>query len=145
LKAHRRAPASYAGVDIVEELLALGRAKHPQARFCKIEDVAGERFDYVFVSGVFNNRRRGNRKYYEETLRTLFALCRRGVAFNMMSAYVDYRDPALFYESPERVFAFVKRELTPYVCLRHDYEIKAGVIPFEFAVFAYREPSSPGS
>ena len=140
LKARGQAPARYTGVDIVDELLEMARAKHPEGHFGRPDDVLDHKFDYVLVSGVFNNRRRDNRRFYSETLKGLFGLCTRGLAFNMMSTYVDYRDPALFYEAPERVLGFVKRELTPYVVLRHDYEVKPGVVPFEFAVFAYRQP-----
>ena len=37
-------------------------------------------------------------------------------------------------------FSFVKNEVTPYVTLRHDYEVKPGVIPFEFIIYAYHRP-----
>ena len=39
-----------------------------------------------------------------------------------------------------RAFGFVKREITQYACLRHDYEVKPGVVPFEFAIYAYKTP-----
>lgn len=131
---------SYTGVDIVEEFFDVARAKNPGARFGLLEEFAQEKFDFVFVSGVFNNKRKGNRKFYQDSLRTLFGMCTKGIAFNMMSTYVDYKDAGLFYESPERAFGFVKQELTPFVCLRHDYEVKPGVVPFEYAIYAYREP-----
>lgn len=128
----------YTGVDVVDEFFAVAGSKHPRHRFGRIEDFAGERFDFCLVSGVFNNKRNDSRDFYEQSLRKLFALCERGIAFNMMSTYVDFQDPGLFYEQPERAFEFVKRSITPYVTLRHDYEVKSGVIPFEFAIYAYR-------
>jgi SAM-dependent methyltransferase len=131
----------YTGVDIVPELLEVGRTKHPRHRFGRLEEFAGERFDYVLVSGVYNNRRDDNREFWQASVRELFALCERGLAFNMMSTYVDYEDPALFYEDPARAFAFVKKELTPYVNLVHDYLVKDGSIPFEFCVQALRSPA----
>ncbi|WBY00902.1 class I SAM-dependent methyltransferase [Ramlibacter tataouinensis] len=135
-------PVDYTGVDIVPELLQAGRAKHPQHRFGLLEEFAGERFDYVLVSGVYNNARPDNRQFWQDSVRDLFVRCDRGLAFNMMSTYVDYRDRGLFYESPEHAFAFVKRELTPYVNLIHDYLVKDGSIPFEFCIHAYRQPSN---
>lgn len=129
----------YTGVDNVEEFFDVARKKSPdESRFGLLEEFEHEKFDYIFVSGVFNNKRRDNRAFYQSTLKTLFGMCLKGVAFNMMSTYVDYRDEGLFYESPEKAFSFVKKELTPYVLLRHDYEVKDGVIPFEFAIYAYR-------
>lgn len=131
---------NYTGVDIVEEFFDIARTKNPGSRFGVLEDFAHEKFDYVFISGVFNNKRKDNRKFYQESLKKLFGMCTKGTAFNLMSTYVDFQDVGLFYESPERAFRFVKQELTPYVTLRHDYEVKLGMIPFEFAVYAYRVP-----
>ncbi len=130
----------YTGVDIVDDFFDIASAKNPGSRFGVIEDFEHEKFDYIFISGVFNNKRKDNRKFYQESLKKLFGMCTKGVAFNMMSTYVDYKDPNLFYESPERVIRFIKQEVTPFVCLRHDYEVKQGVVPFEFAVYAYKAP-----
>jgi SAM-dependent methyltransferase len=134
----------YTGVDVVEEFFDIAREKNPGARFGVLEDFKHEKFDYIFISGVFNNKRPGNRKFYQETLRILFGMCNKGIAFNLMSTYVDYQDEGLFYESPEKAFRFIKNELTPFVTLRHDYEVKQGVVPFEFAVYAYRVPPKVG-
>lgn len=133
-------PAHYTGVDVVSEFFDHARAKFPTARFCLPDELGEEEFDYAFVSGVFNNRRPGNRRFWQDTVQSLFARCRGGVAFNMMSTYVDFRDPALFYESPERAFGYVKRNVTPFVVLRHDYLPKPGSVAFEFALYAYRTP-----
>ena len=129
----------YTGADTVEEFFSVAKKKHPQHRFGLYEEFSKERFDYVFISGVFNNKRRDNRNFYQNWIRELFSLCDRGLAFNMMSTYVDYKDKNLFYEKPERAFSFVKSEITPFVTLRHDYEVKQDVIPFEFVIFAYRD------
>jgi len=128
----------YFGTDIVDEFLALCKNKFPQGNFEKFSYFSGMQFDYIFIGGVFNNKMASNKKLYEDTLRSLFPMCREGIAFNMMSAYVDYQDSELFYEYPENVFGFIKREITPFVTLRNDYEVKLGVVPFDFTVYAYR-------
>ena len=130
----------YTGVDIVEDFFDIARKNNPDARFGSLQEFEHEKFDYIIISGVFNNKRRDNRKFYQASLKKLFNMCTRGVAFNLMSTYVDYKNENLFYESPERVLRFIKQKLTQFVCLRHDYEIKSGLVPFEFAVYAYRVP-----
>lgn len=129
----------YTGVDVVEEFFTYGREKHPDQRFGRLSDFADESFDYAFVSGVFNNKIEDNQSFYEATLIDLFARVKYGVAFNMMSKYVDYEDQDLFYVFPEEIFEFAKRMLTPYVCLRNDYLVKQNSVPFEFAVYAYKK------
>ncbi len=129
---------NYHGIEIVDEFITLCQSKYPSQRFGKIDDFSDKTFDYVFVAGVFNNLTKNNQEFYQSTLKTLFGMTRIGLSFNMMSAYVDYQDPGLFYEYPENVFGFLKKEVTPYVALRNDYEVKPGVIPFDFTVYAYR-------
>ncbi|URI06323.1 class I SAM-dependent methyltransferase [Aquincola tertiaricarbonis] len=129
----------YTGVDIVTEFFPHARAKHPGHRFGTLADFEGERFDYVLVSGVFNNRMDDNAAFLARTLEDLFARTDRALAFNLMSAYVDYQDPGLWYARPEDVFGLVKK-LTPFVSLRNDYVVKQVAVPFEFAVYAYRQP-----
>lgn len=128
----------YFGVDIVSDFLTLCRKKFPEGQFDEIAAMSHLKFDYIFVSGVFNNLRSDNTQFYQDTLRSLFSMCTIGLSFNMMSNYVDYKDPGLFYEYPEQVFSFLKRDVTPFVTIRNDYEVKPGIVPFDFTVYAYR-------
>jgi SAM-dependent methyltransferase len=128
----------YFGTDIVSEFLILCREKFPEGRFEEFSAFSHLKFDYIFVSGVFNNLRLDNSQFYQDTIKQLFSMCNIGLSFNMMSNYVDYKDPGLFYEYPENIFRFLKREVTPFVTLRNDYEVKPGVVPFDFTVYAYK-------
>jgi 2-polyprenyl-3-methyl-5-hydroxy-6-metoxy-1,4-benzoquinol methylase len=129
---------SYHGVDILEEFIDLCRNKFPNSKFGMIDSFDNERFDYIIISGVFNNKITDNRSFYQNTIKKLFKMCRHGIAFNLMSSYVDFFDENLFYEKPENVFSFMKTEVTQYVIIRNDYEVKKGVIPFDFTVYGYR-------
>ncbi|MBP2645913.1 MAG: hypothetical protein H6Q75_1353 [Firmicutes bacterium] len=128
----------YTGVDIVEEMLEFAGNKYPEYNFCRLQEALRDTYDYAFVSGTFNNLINNNKKFYRETIKDLFSVVNKGLAFNMLSAYVDYYDAGLFYEKPEDVFAYIKKEVSPYVVLRNDYQIKSGIIPFEFTVYVYR-------
>ncbi|MED4753930.1 class I SAM-dependent methyltransferase [Brevibacillus choshinensis] len=128
----------YTGVDFVKEFLQCAKEKHPDSKFCSLDEALQETYDYVFVSGVFNNVMENNEKFYKETVKQLYQVANKGLAFNMMSSYVDYYDEGLYYEKPENVFRFIKNEVSPYVTIRNDYQIRDGVIPFEFAVYVYK-------
>lgn len=130
---------SYTGVDIVEEALTIAKTKHPEYRFCHPKDIFSNHYDYVLISGVFNNKLADNRSFYQEIIQSCFAIALKGLAFNMMSCYVDYFEPDLFYENPEEVFRFLKTNISPYVIVRNDYQIKTGIIPFEFTAYVYRK------
>ena len=136
----------YTGYDISEELLRMAHERHPEAQFERRDiftDGVGGEFDYVFISGVFNNRLADNQLFITRTLEVLFPHVRRGLAFNALSPYVDFRDPNLYYADPEELFRFCKERLSPSVSLRHDYEVKQGVVPYEFTLHVYRSQHVP--
>jgi len=125
----------YTGYDISDKLIEIAQQKHPEATF-EVKDIleeeSHEKFDYVVSSGILNARLSDNEGYVRGMLRQCFELCNIGVAMNIMSNYVDYKEEDLHYYSPEHIFAFCKT-LTKRAALRHDY------MPFEFTVYLYKD------
>ncbi len=140
LQSINQIPRLYHGVDIVTDFFEIARQNVPKGKFSHPDELGSDCFDVAIISGVFNNRRRGNRVFWHNTVASLFDRCGIGVAFNLMSTYVDYRDPELFYEEPEAALRFIKKHVTPHVSLMHDYLPKLGSVPSEFTMFAYRDP-----
>ena len=93
-----------------------------------------EIFDYVVSSQTFNNRlaHEDNQTLMQDILRIGYEASEKGVAIDMFTSYVDFREDRLFYYSPEEIFRFSKT-LTKRVLLRHDYPL------FEFTVYLYRD------
>ena len=136
----------YVGYDISPEAVELARRSHPDGRFEVrniLEEPVEETFDYALVSGVFNNLISDNRSFFEAVSRRLFQCVETGYAFNMLSRFVDYFDVGLYYEDPLHAFRFCKENLSPLVTLRHDYVIREGSIPFEFAMYVLKTDVAP--
>jgi SAM-dependent methyltransferase len=136
----------YVGYDLSAAMIAAARNKFPNTRFEQRDILAksiSEHFDYILISGVFNNRVNDGWGLMTKLLATLFPHARKALGFNALSSYVDYCDAELFYVDPERVFHFCKEELSPCVCLRHDYLIRPHVIPFEFSIYVYNTELRP--
>lgn len=133
----------YLGLDFVPEFIEHASRKHAQEtntefrRFDLMRDEFPQDYDTFAVCGVFNNRMPDNRQFMEATVVKAFAAARRHVAFNAMSTYVDFEDPALFYTDPREVFDFCKR-LTRRVTLRHDYLVRDDRPPFEYTIYLYK-------
>jgi len=127
---------TYTGFDINPELLELARAKYPGVRFEQrdIEQASiNEQFEYVLISGIFNNRISDNEGVMQSVLRRCLALTTRGLAFNAISTYVNFREPEMYYVSPEEIFRFCMTDLSPWVTLRHDN------LPYNFTMYVYRK------
>jgi SAM-dependent methyltransferase len=119
--------ARYDGYDLSAELLAAA-ARRGDARCRWTLGSAPDRdADYVFVSGAFNVRLGASEAAWADhvraTLRALHARARRGLAFNLMTTWVDWRADELFYADPAEWFTFCRRELSRAVSLQHDYPL----------------------
>jgi len=146
---HMGQPLTYTGIDIVPALLEGAARRHPGADFIELDilDAPDDmEMDYVVSSQGFNNRLQysDNWDVVREVLARCFRIAKEGVAFDMMSAHVDFREDHLYYFDPAKVFEFCKT-LTKRVTLRHDYPL------FEFCVYLYpdftgwRSESTSGS
>lgn len=120
--------SAYCGTDISAEMLAAARERVPDPRAEFVEaPLPPAAADYTFVSGTFNVRLGASddawERYVKETLVALAARSRRGLAFNLLTTYVDWRADDLFYADPARFFDFCRTELSRYVTLLHDYPL----------------------
>lgn len=129
----------YTGFDINEKFIAMAREKNPGAFFRVLDigrDTIDEDFDYIFLCGVFNLNFQGIDEMIRGTLRKLFDRCGTGLAFNALSSHNPKKDLELHYASPEDLFTFAIKCLTPFVSLRHDR------LYYDFNMFLYRESNS---
>ena len=134
---HYDQPLTYTGIDIVPALLDEARNKHPRAKFHEMDILEAPddvKFDYVVSSQAFNNRFKysDNWAVMQEVIAKCYRLARKGVAIDMMSTYVDFREKHLYYFDPGKVLEFAKK-LTKRVTIRHDYPL------FEFCVYLYSD------
>ena len=129
----------YIGYDISPEMIAAARAQCDPARsrFILGPEVT-EPADYSFVSGTFNVRLQATDReweaYVKRQLSVIYANSRQGLAFNLLTSYVDWKAENLFYADPCNFFDFCKRQLSRHVTLVHDYAL------FEWTLLVSREP-----
>jgi hypothetical protein len=94
------------------------------------------RADYVVNCGLFTVSGGTDParwwEYCRAVIGRMFELSHVGIAFNMMTSHVDYRDDHLFYAKPGDVVDFCADSLSRRVVLRHDYPL------YEFTVYVYR-------
>jgi SAM-dependent methyltransferase len=117
----------YDGYDLSAEMIAA--ASHlPTDRVHLFQsDVIGRDADYAFVSGTFNVRYDAPDdewfNYITATLDSLWAHSAKGIAFNLLSTYVDWQEPHLYYGDPRVFFDYCKRKFSKSVALFHDYPL----------------------
>lgn len=128
LQEQRPGCKKYYGYDISVDMLNKARELHPNDGLELIEsaDVTANA-DYIFVSGTFNVKFGTSDEIWslniKETLQKLAEKATRGVAFNLLTTYVDWKQENLFYADPMEYFDFCKKNLSRNVSLIHDYPL----------------------
>ena len=121
---------AYHGYDISAEMLATARAR--QKDFVGYLDLHQStelqtEADYTFVSGTFNVRFDATEEEWKQfilaKLDEIHRQSRRGFSFNLLSTYVDWQEPHLFYGDPMFWFEHCKRHYSNKVALLHDYPL----------------------
>ena len=124
----------YTGYDINPSLIEIAEGLYTDACF-EVKDIEEEttnrQFDWVLSSGVFNFRLSDNESFIKSMLTQMFSLCRKGMAVDFFSSYVDYENRDGYYSSPEEIFGFCK-SLSKRVSIKHDY------MPYEFCIYVYK-------
>jgi SAM-dependent methyltransferase len=135
----RNISVKYTGFDINEELISLAQQKFPDCTFRVFDmeqDILDEDFDYIFLCGVFNLKVQGIIETIHNTLIKLFSHCRIALAFNALSTHDPKKAFELHYLSPENMFGFAVKNLSPFVSLIHDR------IPYDFTMFIRKKRES---
>jgi SAM-dependent methyltransferase len=126
----------YTGVDIVPGLVEAAQTRRPDARFiCQniLENPLTERFDFVLISGIFNNAEIPSSSFFiRQMLSAAYAVCNKALAFNFISSHVNFRDPKMAYFDPVGIFGYCLDNLGKKIVLNHHYE------KCDVAVFVYR-------
>ncbi len=122
---------AYRGFDISQAMIEAALARHAGVAHASFTADVSHLVpaDYVVASGIFNVKLGHTPEawwdYVSQTLAVMQSLCRRGFAFNMLTAYSDadkQRDD-LFYADPLRVFDTCRQRFSPRVALLHDYPL----------------------
>lgn len=137
---HMNVAFNYDGYDVSGEMLKRAKKIYGNRNsVCFINDsIIHRNVDYVVASGIFNVRLRHSDEewydYIQQTLDMMDRSCRKGFAFNMLTAYSDadkMRDN-LYYAQPEDFFALAKKKYSRNVALLHDYDL------YEFTLLVHK-------
>ncbi len=121
--------AHYHGYEISTSMIEASReflANDPRAAILS-SNVPLHVADYSFVCGTFNVRFKADDQewdaYVKDMILRLAQQSTRGFAFNLLTSYVDWQEPHLFYADPAHYFDFCKRYVSRKVALLHDYPL----------------------
>jgi SAM-dependent methyltransferase len=132
---------SYTGIDVAGNMIQWAAASAPNGHFLQGDVLShefGDQFDYVVCNGILTQKLNATGlemdRYAGRLIRRLFELCRRGVAFNVMTTKVNHFANNLYYRNPAELLSWCLSEITPHLRLDHSYPL------YEYTMYLYREP-----
>ena len=124
------------------KLLKKKNNKNSKIKFLKL-DIDKKQFpknyDWFVLSGLFNDKDKNSEKFMIKTITKMFKASNKGIAFNSLSKYVDYEDKKLFYSKPDKIFKYCIENLSKYVILKTNYQLKKNTIPFEYTMAVFKK------
>jgi hypothetical protein len=130
----------YSGSDILPEYCDKAKATFPSDTFYLrdiSEAVPPDHYDYVILSGVFHQKRNIHipmwEKFLEKMISSAFSICKKGIAFNVISPFVDYYQPEVYYCNLPKLLFFINDSMSRFFSIFHDYAL------FEITIFVYKE------
>lgn len=119
----------YNGYDISSDMLNCARERIGDNKKVKLfeKSTLQTRADYSFISGIFNVKFESDdekwEQFIEDTLQNINDNSKKGFAFNLLTSYVDYKEPHLYYADPCKYFNFCKKNFSKNISLIHDYDL----------------------
>lgn len=126
------ARVDYCGLDVVPGMIAAAKQKYPGARFvhANVLDFT-EQYDYVLASGALTYNMQGGKELYFEIIKHMYALAKKGVAFNVLDNDVYATDHEYLTYTYAEIAALCETLNCQFV-VSTEYEVG------DFTVFLYR-------
>jgi len=138
---------TYIGIDRSAVALSYARDKFPDATFIEMDvnssdaDLSRIACDYLVADGLFTVKWEMTHaqmwSFLKSTIRRVWPLVRRGIAFNVMSKIVDWERDDLFHLAMDDAARFLHELAGRRVRFRADYGL------FEYTAFAHKPCNRP--
>jgi hypothetical protein len=134
----------YSGSEVTSSYIDAVRKRIPGKLFFlrnladgQASDYVDEQYDFVTLSGVFHQIQDTNildwENYMKAILSNSFSLTKKIMVFNLVSPFVAWRNPGVYYADITKILEFIQGSLSRFFLVRHNYAL------FEFTVAVYTE------
>lgn len=129
---------SYIGYDINETLINAAKEIYPNHSDCfSVVDILNDNinttFDYVVLSGLFNNNYGQDFQWICSFIEKMYALANKKVIFNAISTYTNFKQDSMFYINPFEISDFIIQNLSREIIVEH------GQLPYNFQISITKE------
>ena len=132
----------YNGLDISLKFCQFSKQKFPDINIFNLDVINDEskftslpQFDYIILNGVFTEKRNLSFNQMENFLHTILnkikTKANKGIVFNLMTPFVDWKDDKLFYYSYDKMGTFLKQNISKNFIFDQSYNL------WEYSIYIY--------
>lgn len=136
----RSVDLDYTGIDVVKSMIDKAEVVHTNAKFIHadiLDSPFKNQYDYVVCNGILTQKldipALEMDQFAARLIRSMFEICRIGIAFNIMTTKVNFFSNNLYYRNPSEMLSWCMSELSPIVMLDHSYPL------YEYTLYVYKE------
>ena len=130
----------YSGSEVTIEFVNYCEEEYPKNKFYN-RDLAirayKDLYDYLIFGGTFyhivDSQKEAFSKFIEAILSNAFKMSKKGIAFNFISEFVDYKYDGLYYQSINSITDYIVNNISRYFTIDHSSPL------YEFTVCVYKE------
>ena len=130
----------YAGIDVAANMIAWAKEHFEQIEFIEGDflqfDFDDRIFDFIVCNGILTQKLDTSLmdmdRFAKKLIRKMFDSCRVGIAFNVMTSYVNFYAPNLYYKHPSEMLSYCLSEISQRVVLDHSYGL------YEYTLCIYK-------
>jgi SAM-dependent methyltransferase len=129
----------YTGIDVVPEIIEYAKKQLTECRFLSVDIFKyspKEKFDYIICNGILTQKLTATSAEMEsfghDLITKMFDLAKKGIVFNTMTTYVDFKKKGNYHVSPAKVLTEALKH-TRYAKIDHAYPL------YEYSVYMYKQ------
>ena len=131
----------YIGLDLSEKMIKISKSKYPQNYYYCLDILSDYRklpkVDYMIINGLFTQKGSYSDSkmfvFIKSVLKTSWNKTKVGLAFNVMSEYVDWKNKRNYYPSLKEITDLISNHLGNKFIINHHYGLH------EYTIFVYKK------
>lgn len=130
----------YTGIDVAANMIEWAKRNINRTRFIQgdflTHDFSKATYDYIVCNGILTQKLdcslREMDVFAKALIHKMFSMCKKGMAFNIMTTYVNFFASNLYYKHPAEILSYCLSEISTKVKIDHSYGL------YEFTVYIYK-------
>ena len=131
---------TYIGLDISKKMIEKSKELYPNNQYLNFDvlktNIKLPLFDYAVLNGLFTQKLNYSDAtmflFLRKILKKIFFLSRRGMAFNLLTPFPEWKNKKNYYPRIDEIIRFIIKDLSNKFYINHNYQL------FEYAIYVYK-------